>query len=92
MSRFLGCFRRLRQKLARLEKVRGVGSLPDAMIEHALTGKLPEHPGQRKQLLRHLRCAQAMCETVPAPGQGDCQPCRETLSTKYIDKPLKTGE
>ncbi len=84
MSRFLSSYRRLRRRIEKFEAERLGGDLGPALAESAVTGRLPEQPRLRRQVLRCEAAARAMASTIPSPGQADEeQPNQETRFTDF---------
>jgi hypothetical protein len=71
MSRFLGSYKGLKRRLARLEKERIGWGLGPAMAEHARTGNLPSDHRVRAQLMWFLDAVEAMKRTMPGPGPSE---------------------
>ena len=65
MARFDTHLKRLEKRLQFLESEKLQGSIIKALQEHGKTGKLPDHPGLRKVVLKYIRAAQYMSETLP---------------------------
>ncbi len=65
MAKFDSHLKRIEKRLRTQESKRISGNIAEALREHATSGKLPDHPGLREEVLRVQQCTLAMMETLP---------------------------
>lgn len=67
MSRYFGVWRRLANRLSRIERLLGVAGVGEALRHYHETGELPRDPAVRFEIERILWTAEAMAKTIPGP-------------------------
>jgi hypothetical protein len=68
MSRFLGSYKRLKKRLAKLELQHKRGDIGPALQDFCLTGIVPGDPWLKKKVLQLMAAVEGMIQTLPGPG------------------------
>jgi hypothetical protein len=67
MARFDSHLKRIEQRLRAQEAKRLSGSFAEALREFSTSGKLPDHPGMRAEILKWSEILRQMVDTMPRP-------------------------
>jgi hypothetical protein len=80
MARFDSHLKRIEQRLRAQEAKRLSGSFAEALREFSESGKLPDHPGMKAEILKWHETLRQMVATMPTKTIGDS---REGDSPKF---------